>query len=1029
VLVVKDPSGNPAWAGANNDRFYRFLFANVKLGSAWFESRLTNQMIAGRDGGAIVWPVITANKPACRAVILGLYLLIAKLPMRSQIVVPLGGNTTGRVYSIIPVGDDIWLQTQKGIFRVDRKGNQAVPVGGDTGDIYSIVPIGDDIWLQTQKGIFRVDRKGNQAVPVGGDTGFIYSIVPVGDDIWLCAEKGAFRIDRKGNQDVPVGGDTGRVFSIVSVGDDIWIGAKKGLFRVDRKGNQTELVGRDADGVSSIAPVGDVIWIKTGHGVFRLDQKGNLLDVKGDLAMSLSAVGYEISYFNSTFQVEDETWLDSGRALYRINRNGNHTIRLEGNIQGVNLIIFLDEKIWVAAENGAFRIDRKGNQPVRVEGDTGRVYSIVPIGDEIWLGAEKGAFQVNRKSNQAIRVGGYTGPVRSVVPVGNEVWLNTHNGAFRVDRHTKIRIELDGALPQVTRLWGMAIAFEGVTYPIVRYVDTQTGKPNYDSSQAKPIRLVYDWDKKNLAEKAKDEHEWVNLKQDGPPIELKPGWKSIYFSVRDGWGNQLETQSLEVWVIPTWTLSVLIPILSIGFCLVCLAFAPYVRYCHMLLMNPFLRNWASFGIVPLLVTTVPPLRRHLLRRYCRDLAQAPRFQSFASRYVVPEERFTLSKFAVTLSEHKVIGLHGQSGIGKSAFLTYLSHQCASREATHPLLRHLVPVFVDLSISSGLEPKVTVRNELRKHGDLTDDNLTEVLLDQGGFLFLFDGLNEVSEPASLAILQFADMHRNHNYSCLTAQVATDELRKVSTLLAGSPLSDDKIKELVRKLAIDPDTRNEKFDAESLLKNFTDDTYKICRVPLQLELVVEMWQTSGTLPKSFDGLYSYVLGPLMDKQAWSNVGHGDWPDVLSLLAFTMMTERRPYDLKKDYLPSEMKAELVTKKLLIDRGDVLEFRHDRVRAYLAANHFGLRWRTILTDEKTKVDANWDTMLEFHFAVEQDSRQTKDLLFLVVKKDMDAAIRLNSWGLQNRPELFKDWQDDFSREVGKTVLGGSQKAAVVSG
>jgi hypothetical protein len=198
---------------------------------------------------------------------------------------------------------------------------------------------------------------------------------------------------------------------------------------------------------------------------------------------------------------------------------------------------------------------------------------------------------------------------------------------------------------------------------------------------------------------------------------------------------------------------------------------------------------------------------------------------------------------------------------------------------------------------------------------------------------------------------------------------------------------------------------------------------------LELVVEMWEASGTLPRNLDGLYSHVLGPLVDKEAWSNQGHGDWPDVLSGLAFTMMTGKRPYDPKKDYLPDELKAQLVTKKLLVERGEVFEFRHDRVRAYLAAKYFSLRWPTILRDEQTIVDPNWDAMLEFHLAAEQDVDQTRDLLFLVVKKDMGAAIRLNSWGLQNRPELFKDWQDDFSREIGKRVLGGSDKAAFAGG
>jgi hypothetical protein len=573
------------------------------------------------------------------------------------------------------------------------------------------------------------------------------------------------------------------------------------------------------------------------------------------------------------------------------------------------------------------------------------------------------------------------------------------------------------------RLLGVAVWFEGASRPIIRYLDTQTGKERYSSSQAAPIALVFDSDLKKLRDKEEDQRNWTILSQDGPLIELKPGWRRINIAVQDSWGNQPQVQIVEGLVIPPWALSVLIPALGICFCLVCLALAPYVRYCHMLLMNPFLRNWVSFGVVPLLVTAVRPLRRHILRRYCRTLARQPRFQSFTNRYVVPDARFTSPEFGKMLSEHKVVGLHGQSGIGKSAFLAYLVDQCVSQGAVYPLFRCVVPVFLDLSIADGVTPGEMVRTVMRKYGDLTDEKLIEVMLDYGGFLFLFDGLNEVNEQTSLIILQFADMHRNHSYSCLTTQVASEELRGVSTLVLSGPISDDKIRELVRRMAIDAKTQRQKFDPELLLEKFTLEIYRICRVPMQLELTVEMWEASGMLPTNLDGLYAYVLGPLMDKEAWSNQGHGDWPDLLSALAFTMMTAKRPYDPEKDYLPGEVKADLLKAKLLVERGDVLEFRHDRVRAYLAARYFALRWRTILTDEKTTVDPNWDTMLEFHLAVEQNKDQTRDLVFAIINKDMDAAVRLISWGRRNRPELFKDWQDEFAREIGKRVMSRSQK------
>ena len=963
----------------------------------------------------------SAASPAQCTVFLALCFVAAQLPARCQVLVRI--RATGPVVSsIVVVGDEVWLGGYLGAFRVDRKANQAVGFGGPS-SVNSIVAVGDEVWLGGEQGAFRVDRKAKRAVRVEGDVGRVGSIVVIGDEIWLGGEEGAFRVNRKDNWAEPFESEgldptetepIGRVYSIVAVGDEIWLGSEEGAFRVDRKADRALPLGGSVSGVYSIVAVGDEVWLGTADGAFRVDRKANrAVRLEGDTGHVFSIVA-----------VDDEIWLGSEKGAFRVDRKANRAMRLEGDTGSVSSIVAVGDEIWLGTKKGAFRVSRKAKQGVPLGGVTSGVSSILSVGDEVWfVSSEEGAFCVDRKANHAVPLEGDIGHVYSIVPVGDEVWLGGAGGAFRVDRRTKISVDFDRTLPGIARLWGKIVWFEGITRPIVRYVDTQTGKERYDSSQAAPIALVYDSDPERLRVKEEERSNWIVITPDSPLIELKPGWRRIYFSVRDGQGNEVRALPVEGWVIPTWTLSVLIPVLSTTFLLVCLVLSPYVRYCHMLLMNPFLRNWASFGVVPLLVTAVSPLRRHMLRRYCRTLAREERLRASADRYVVPDERFTSSGFAKILAAHKVIGLHGQSGVGKSAFLTYLAYQCASRKSPHPLLRSLVPVLLDLSVAGEVKPEQMVRTAMRKYGDLTDEKLTEVLLDYGGFLFLCDGLNAVSKSSSDAILQFADMHREHSCSCLTTQVATEGLKKISTLVAGSPLANDKIKELVRRVAIDPTTQQQKFDPASLLEKFSVETYKICRVPLQLELAVEMWEASGRLPENLDELYSYVLGPLVDKEAWSDQGHGEWPDVLNALAFTMMTGKRPYDPKKDYLPEELKVELLAKKLLVERGEVLDFRHDRIRAYLAARYFARRWRTILTDEKTIVDPNWDAMLEFHLAVEQSTDRARDLVLLVLRKDMDAAIRASAWGQQNRPELFKGWQADFEIEVGKRVVGGSGK------
>ena len=62
--------------------------------------------------------------------------------------------------------------------------------------MHSIVAVGDEIWLRADKGAFRADPKGNQAVQVGGDIGnYLFSIVIVRGEIYLGAARGAFGVD------------------------------------------------------------------------------------------------------------------------------------------------------------------------------------------------------------------------------------------------------------------------------------------------------------------------------------------------------------------------------------------------------------------------------------------------------------------------------------------------------------------------------------------------------------------------------------------------------------------------------------------------------------------------------------------------------------------------------------------------------------------------------------------------------------------------------------------------------------------
>src|ERR1035437_5638598 len=94
------------------------------------------------------------------AAVVGLYLLAVSV-LQPQVFVPLPVHE--RVTELVPVGDEIWLGTKTGAFRVDRKGNQAQRVAGVRTLVFAIVPVGEEVWLGTIDGVFGVDPQGPHA--------------------------------------------------------------------------------------------------------------------------------------------------------------------------------------------------------------------------------------------------------------------------------------------------------------------------------------------------------------------------------------------------------------------------------------------------------------------------------------------------------------------------------------------------------------------------------------------------------------------------------------------------------------------------------------------------------------------------------------------------------------------------------------------------------------------------------------------------------------------------------------------------
>jgi len=331
----------------------------------------------------------------------------------------------------------------------------------------------------------------------------------------------------------------------------------------------------------------------------------------------------------------------------------------------------------------------------------------------------------------------------------------------------------------------------------------------------------------------------------------------------------------------------------------------------------------------------------------------------------------------------------------------------------------VPVFIDLSVFGTLEPQEALFLRLKKYGELTDRKLVNVFLDHGGFLFLLDGVNEIGDEPLKRLLAYVDTYREHNFACLTTQIPTRELMRRAASQELRPLAQTEVVILLRRFADAPDRPEAMFRAEELLERFTAATYALCSVPVQLELVVEIWRRRRQLPQDLETLFAYALQDVLDRDRWAQDGHPDYADVLAQVAYGMLSEKRPYDPASHALPQMLLDDLLAAKLLTTRGAVMEFRHDKIRSYLAFLHFRVRWSVLLADESAFVDSNWDSMIQFQLAQEQSPAMAEKLLLLVLQRDVDTARRLYVWLQHNRSALCGEWQARFKAAVGDKILG----------
>ena len=164
----------------------------------------------------------------------------------------------------------------------------------------------------------------------------------------------------------------------------------------------------------------------------------------------------------------------------------------------------------------------------------------------------------------------------------------------------------------------------------------------------------------------------------------------------------------------------------------------------------------------------------------------------------------------------------------------------------------------------------------------------------------------------------------------------------------------------------------------------------------------------LPRTTSELYEGVLSPILNK--WSQEGRLDYSDLLIERAYDMLCAKEQFfNPANNPFPVGLLNPLAeSRKFLIPQDGNYIFRHDLVRAYLAARYFASGWRERL-DAEVAIDTNWLEMLKFAIQLINRSDEVRSLLFTILDRNIDIAKELFKWLSETRPDLCEGWTDEF--------------------
>ncbi len=903
--------------------------------------------------------------------------------------------------------DHLWLGGNEGLFRKHGQGWVLV----DTSGIIDAFTDGSgtNIWVSSKRNLIQIVGSNITSYPLPPYWGAFsfrswrrdsFGSLPIWDQ-----SPDGISLLQKTNWTTIAWPESGSFFAYRNNGT-FWASGTNGLFMLDGQ-KWTKVTGDDVGNVR-VTQINGTWWIWSSRGVFhyhhaRFHQVGEagaeFYSLKGEAWLgtpegfySLGATGQKHKLVNGKLagppkETTNGLWLSADSGNYLV--LGTHAFQLTNAgyalppqewLIGNSLLALRQPMLY--AMSGTNKVNLfEDARSVEIAGTN----AIILAGDKAYVlrgGRKVRLFDEAVKVNQMVRAGG-------------TVWLATSEGAYKILPDVQITSKLEGTANWLSKaLKPFLLKTMWVSGNLEAKIDYSPPQ-KLDPTEARSFQVRVQTIAPDLSDWSRDDFGALT------PYQLPLNWGNheVWVTVKDKWGNAF-TRKHEGWVVPgDLLLGLCIPLGWGGLLVTTILLAPFSSFCHRLLMNPFARNIASLWAFPLLVTMVPHIRWHILRRYRKGIAKDATAGNWVGRYVCPGEEFKAANFLGQLEVRKPKILVGPSGSGKSAFVRYLCGDSLSstiRDCRWPVLLRLN----SLEGATVDEVERLFIRELARNGEIKDPDLSKLFLKDGGFLLLLDGLNEVDQQKQRGVVEFARLNSPHNLICIASQTPYAEDKELSTIPMPE-FTDEKIREFIRHRLGDK--------TSALLARLSDATFQLYRNPMELELALELVGSGDCLPDSKLELYGAILQPIFAR--WEKDGQTSSQGELLAAAFASLHSRNQ---AISGISGAVQGDLLDNKILIPRGTTVRFRHDLIRAYLAGCYLAGNLNVLNPIECHALDVNWRTTFQFTVLVLAKNAKAREVAFLLVEKNHERAGELFRWMKAEQDHLCRGWESEFEQAYG---------------